>query len=428
MRFPYDLKKALYSFWHKYTIKTQLNNISKLLLLVIIIWIIGSALTILSQRISMPEIHSGINDYLQYFWVVIIELISGYDVGEISLSLASRIIAVVMLILGLVLVGLFTGTLISMFVKVYERMEYLPEMPGGLQFKQPVLICGLNNKIDAIIRYLRHADAMRNREIIIVDVGAGRYQIKDKKLYRDVWCVPEDPTIRDVLKRSVGTDECHAIIMAGKLKGPHGATHADARTIETALAIEALDDRVHTIVEILDPKNKIHLGRTRINEWICIGEYGVRLISQCALQPGIADVFMKLLGEDGAGGNNALNGDSIHLSGFSLPDVFIGITYRKAAEMIRSHKDLDVTPIGFAKYLSDTEKQTRGLTLRNTNYYMVMNPRSVERGEAHSDVNAESFTDFHRDTILSTRDKLIYISGEDVDFNRHLSGRTRKII
>ena len=136
----YTLKKAILTFWHKYTIKTQLNNIAKLLLLVIVIWIIGSLLTIISQRLSQPEIHHGISDYLQYFWVVIIELISGYDIGDISLSVPSKIIAVVMLISGLIVVGLFTGTLISMFVKVYERLEYLPEKPVNLRFKQPVRV------------------------------------------------------------------------------------------------------------------------------------------------------------------------------------------------------------------------------------------------------------------------------------------------
>ena len=419
MRFPYTVKKALYSFWHKYTIRTQINNIAKLLLLVIIIWIFGSALTILSQRISKPEIHNDITDYLQYFWVVIIELISGYDVGEISLSLASRIIAVLMLILGLVLVGLFTGTLISMFVKVYERMEYLPEKPSNLQFRHPVLLCGLNSKIDAIIRYLRNADAMRDREIVIIDEDAGRYQIRDKKLYRDVWCVPENPTFRDVLKRSMGTDECHAIIMAKELKGPFKAIHADAKTVETALAIEALDDRVHTIVEILDPKNKIHLGRTRINEWVCIGEYGVRLISQCALQPGIADVFMKLLGGDGAEKNGVTAGDSIHLSGFFLPEIFRNTEYRKAANTIRARSDLDITPIGFARYLSDEEKQVLGMTLRNTNYFMVMNPRSAMRVAADSDDHISGLTHLHRDTLLGQHDKIIYISDNEVDLDKH---------
>ena len=264
---------------------------------------------------------------------------------------------------------------------------------------------------------------MQNREIVIVDKDAARYRIKDKNLYRNIWCVPEDPTFRDVLRNAIGTEDTHAIIMAKTTEGVPSPNHVDARSIETALAIEALDVHVYTIVEVLEPNNTVYLGRTMINEWICIKEYGVRLISQCALQPGVADVIMKLLGEEVENDNGPSESDSIRLSGSILPDVFIKAPYRKATDLIRRNSDINVTPIGFAKYVSDEEKRESGLTLRNTNYFFVLNPKTKDSDGMQSEKNQSSYPFLHRDTLLEQYDRLIYIANAEVDFDKHFSRR-----
>ena len=162
----YKFKKYWSSFWQRYNLRSQFRNIKKLFLFLFVVWLLGSLLTILSQTIFYPEDHKTIESIFQYFWIVIIMLVSGFDIQGEQLHLVSRIVSVIMLFMGIIVVGLFTGQIISVFLHVLKTSEYVPEKPPAFRFKNPLIICGINDKLFNIVRYLRSSPFSQNREII----------------------------------------------------------------------------------------------------------------------------------------------------------------------------------------------------------------------------------------------------------------------
>ena len=79
--FRYKFSKAWHAVWQKYKLEVQLKIAGRLFLIFIAVWLISSILTILSQWIFVYEMKETLFNfkYIEYFWTVIIELVSGFE-------------------------------------------------------------------------------------------------------------------------------------------------------------------------------------------------------------------------------------------------------------------------------------------------------------------------------------------------------------
>ena len=420
MKLKYKINKRFSSFLQKYKLKTQLKNVQKLFLFLLVVWLFGSFFTILSQWLFLGESHSSLRDYVQYFWVVIIELVSGFDIPEVPMHTVSLLISIIMLVMGIVVVGLFTGQIISMFVHVLQKNEYFSEKPENFQFKSPIIICGVNPKLYNIIENLRKSSYSRDREIIIIDKDADQIKKNEGKYFNDIWYLSGDPANREILQKAIGKQDCRVIILSKEL---NGKKYTDSKAINTALAIEAFDEKVHTVVEIANKENTEHFKCTQINDWICISEYSLKLMSQSALQPGMANIYSRLLGDEVKDNTST----QIYFSSIPLSKYFVGKSY-KEINKIASEKfvKLDITLIGFAKFLETEEKKRLNLKLRNSNYFIQINPINHKNGNSNF-LQKSGKIFFHQNTKLNQKDKLIYLSTDEIDFDKALKTINKKV-
>ena len=420
MNLKYRVKKKWCGFWQKYRLKSQAKNVRKLFIFLFFVWLLGSVLTIISQWYFAADAHKSVVDYVQYLWIVIIELVSGFDIPDtIKLHTVSRLISIFMLVMGIVVVGLFTGQIISMFVHVLQRAEYFPEKPENFKFKQPILICGNSAKLHNIIRNLRKSPFSRNREIVIIDPAADQIKNIDREAFYDTWYVVGDPGNRYILENAIGKQDCRVIILSGDISQNQ---YCDSCAINAALAIEAFDEDVHTVIEIARQENIAHYATTRINDWISISEYSLKLISQSALQPGIANVYSHLLGDDIQDNDST----QIYFSPVPLAEYFIGKSYHEIKTIFFEQlADLDITLIGFVKYLKDEFKKEHNLTLRNSNHFIQINPiKRPDDSENHADFFHKSGKIFFfKDTKLTANDMLVYLSQNQINFNKILKDK-----
>jgi hypothetical protein len=439
----YKIKKSWFGFWQKYKLTTQLKLASKLFLWFIIIWLIGSLLTIFSQWAYTDNFQGSLLQpkYLEYFWPVIIELVSGYDIDDSILKLnpVSKILSIVMLISGIIIFAIFTGQIVSMFIQVLQRIHHLPEKPGHFKFNRPLIIFGINPKLHRIIMELRKSLLAKGREIVIVDKNADQVTMTDKELYKDVWYVKGNRADRAVIAGVVGKVETSAIILTSESACDRMDRYADSRSIETAMAVEGYQEKIHTVMELVDDRNIPHLIHTRINEWISIFDYGIKLVSQAALQKSMGSVYHYLLGD----GSRKHKSTQIHFTQAGLPKELAGLTYENIRDRLLSKPDLDITLIGFAKYVDAEDAETCGLNLVHSPYINQLNPvnrfckscgeyieendglgrirkKCPECFEKESPKNSKTLNSrfFPKDTRLSRKDKLIYLSPEPVDFDK----------
>lgn len=438
MNFRYEIKKMWFGFWQRYKLKTQMKVASKLLLLFLVIWIIGSLLTIFSQW-SYSDNFEGSPfqfKYLQYFWAVIIELVSGYDVGDIEFNLYSKILAVIVVITGLVIFSVFTAQIVSMFIHFLQRIHHLPEKPESFSFYRPIIICGVNNKLPKIIEELRKSPLTKDREIVIIDDEADRLKTGDKGIYKDVWYIKGNQADRNLLENVLGEEETSAIILASDSSGD--TRYSDSRAIQTAMAIEAHREKIHTVLELKDDRNIPYLKHTKINEWISVFEYGNKLVSQATLQHGMGNVYHYLLGVEG--GNRKAN--RIFFTGDVLPHRVVGRSYKEMRDMIITGNGTDITLIGFARYVSEELQGEFNLESGESCFIKQINPISricrscsikIENSdrmgriqnrcsdcleiERNQDNNPMNTWFFPMDTRLNREDKLIYLAQAPVDLN-----------
>jgi voltage-gated potassium channel len=440
MKTIYELKKTWFGYWQRYKLKTQLKIASKLLFIFLIIWIVGSILTIFSQW-AYTDNFAGTPfqcKYLKYFWPVIIELVSGYDVGNMEFNVFSDILAIIVVITGLVIFAIFTGQIVSMFIHFLQRIHHLPEKPEHFPFNRPILICGINNKLHKIIAELRKSPLTEDREIIVIDDHADQIKTGDKEMYKDVWYLKGNQGDRDVLENVMGNQETAAIILSSTPGNQTCNLYSDSRAIETAMAIEGYREKAHTVLELIDDRNIPHLKHTKINEWISIFDYGNKLVSQATLQHGMGNVYHYLLGCET--GNRKTN--QIYFTGSLLPPNAAGLSYKEIRDRVIERNNIDITLIGLARYIQE-EKPTDIDPGSDYSYFInQINPanreckicgtpiessdsigriqkicRSCFENGKNTSGSSSNLWLFPNDTKLNREDKLIYLAPNPIDFN-----------
>jgi hypothetical protein len=441
--FGYKFSKAWHAVWQKYKLEVQLKIAGKLFLIFIVVWVVSSILIILSQWIFIYKMKDTLFDfkYIEYFWTVIIELVSGFDIPGEDLHLVSKVLSVIIVITGVAIFAIFTGQVVSMFVHVMQRTHYLPEKPDNFKFKRPIIIYGINERLIRIIEELKNSNLSRGREIIIVDQEADKIKVEDKKKFKDVWSVKGNQADRNVIESVLGERESAAIILSQESICKNNNKYSDSRVIETALAIEGYSEKTHTVLELNHERHIPHLEHTKINEWISVWDYGIKLVSQAVLQHGMAKVYSYLLGDASIGEKAA----RIYFTQSPLPGKMVGMTYEDINNKILTNTDIDITMIGFAKYVDKETNDKLKLELRNSSYIKQLNPvrrnciicgcetfkvdmlgrvhrkcaRCFEK-EKMSNKNAGNSFYFPKDTIIKKDDQLIFLANKEIDFNQSI--------
>ncbi|MDQ7780217.1 MAG: NAD-binding protein, partial [Planctomycetota bacterium] len=132
-------------------------------------------------------------------------------------------------------------------------------------------------------------DVEIKRDIVIVDENLEQCPIDDPKVH----FVKGDPAETETLLRAGILKANTAILMADKSAGNYN--DVDSRNILVALAVETLNTKVHTCVEILNPRNYKHLARARADEVVCPSDIGTRLLAQSALTHGLSRFFNEII-------------------------------------------------------------------------------------------------------------------------------------
>ena len=157
------------------------------------------------------------------------------------------------------------------------------------------VICNWNDLGDEIIRQLHAAVVGDKRPIVIVtdrpqDIPRAEPEGTDDP-YQDVFVIPGDPASDRILARANIAEAETAIV----LSTPTDPDQADMRSVLIALAIEAIEPRVHTIVELLKSKNRIHFQHTSVDEVVCVDELTEKLLAQSAMTHGLSEFYTHLL-------------------------------------------------------------------------------------------------------------------------------------
>jgi len=259
------------------------------------------------------------------------------------------------------------------------------------------VICNWNDLGDAIIREL-HASVLGERRAIVIvtdrpqDVPQTEPESDDDP-YHNVFVVPGDPTSDRVLARANIEQASTAIV----LSDPREGRRADTKSVLIALAIEAIEPRVHTIVELLSSRSRIHFRYTHVDEVVCTDELTEKLLAQSAITHGLSDLYLRLL---------TATEDTNEVYVVDVPEPFLGRTYRELEHALVEYACEDIILVGVQTEEAKTED---GQPVYNHHAQeihtrvLTINPHCLDNlppGSPHK----------HRDYILQPGDKLFLIA------------------
>ena len=434
----YNFSRRVNTIIQRYQLRRSLDQIFNLMLILISVWFIGGTLTILSQWIITPEVQKSSHDYLQYYWIVFIEVTSGFDVGgEVKrLNTLSFVITILMLIAGMIIGGLVSGQIIAIILNAAQKAGLVAEAPENFKFIDPIIIYGINKHLHGIISSVRRIDGNANRDIIIIDEEADEISILDESDYKNIWYIKSDPSRRNYLKeifdRNISSDfkqsdinqlykasqkSCRVILLPN-LKKDRNLEFLDPETIQKAMEIETFKENIYTIIQLQSVESKRYLKNKQIDEWLNISDYSTKMIAQAALRPGLTNIFNNIMG----GGNDDSANEMIRLS--LIHDSLSNLSFRDIKNWIVNDPDIDCILLGFCKFLTDEDDDIEHL--RNPNYYFQINPVDRRRQKYYQDTYKSMSVKFNKDTILNDghqNDLLVYFADKNIAFDQHIIRR-----
>jgi voltage-gated potassium channel len=183
-----------------------------------------------------------------------------------------------------VLTAALTTQLFDLIVKRSSGM-------GRSRAKEHIVICGWSSKGSEIIREIRGRGEEEKRIPIVVLAPLKGSPSKDE--YTNF--IAGDPTSSTDLKRAGIERADVAIVLADNSYPDIDAEDMDSRTLLTTLAIESLNPKCYTCVEVVQSANREHFSRTKADELVVSAHMTGALLAHSAMAPGLSRILDDLL-------------------------------------------------------------------------------------------------------------------------------------
>lgn len=208
--------------------------------------------------------------------------------GEVGIVespfIAVQLSVVVGLIVSVTFLAIITAKITSLLVEFIRRGGSIVKK---VNFSGHTIICGWNFQGERIVKELLAASEKRHQEIVIL-VDSDQRPVKDER----VAFINGDPSRDENLVRAGVKRADSAIVLTDLTKG---ANEADAEALMIVLAVESLNRKVHTCVQLMNSANRGHLERAHADEIICLDQMGGSLVVASALNHGVSRVVAELL-------------------------------------------------------------------------------------------------------------------------------------
>jgi len=219
-------------------------------------------------------------------------LISGIEDKE-PLSIAGRVEVTVLLIVGICVVGMLTGEIVSILVRKAQRAGKVAVMPPSARLEQHVLILGVNSFLDNIIRQV-HAALGEQHYIVVVDPDAEELRVMEPAAYRKVFALAGDPLDERVLAQA-DVDQAARVIVLSPEDGNHSPQQRDNRALMKTIAVASRRPNRPVVVELQTEESLGFAAPLEEADFVVSRHYGEKLISQSVLNPGVTEIYYRLM-------------------------------------------------------------------------------------------------------------------------------------
>ncbi len=282
---------------------------------VFLVWVLGATGLHLAERRVNPDFATWGNS----LWGVWVLLFSGLD--QPPKTSAGKVIAMVVLVIGVGTAGLFTASLASLLVERYLRRR----MVSNFETEDHLVLCNWSPRGLEWVREVHAKIILDKRPVVIIHDDPDEVELPDTQddpAFSDVFIVKGDPTSELILRRAKVIKAHSVVILSDDREGK----------ILTCIAIRSIcrgEVQPNVTAECRNPANRHHLKKAGADEIISSDELGLRLLARSALYHGMTRVYQELL---------TVGRDANEMFLFPAPEGLIGKDFSELSAMFSRHR------------------------------------------------------------------------------------------
>lgn len=288
---------------------------------VVLIWLMGGLVLHLAERRTNGAFAT-VGESLWSVWILLFA-------GEIETpkTLIGRISAMVLLVAGVGLAGLFTASVASLLVERYLRRRDM----SHFEMDDHLVLCNWAPRGLEWIREVHSKIITDTRPIVIIHDNPDEIDLPDKQdepAFNDVYIVKGDPTNEVILHRAK-VSEAHSVVI---LSDGREGKHADGKSILTCISIRQIcrgDHQPNIIVECHNANNRFHLLKAGASEIVSSDSLGIRLLARSALFHGMTQFYQELL---------TVRRDANEIYLLPAPEAMVGRDFAEVSELFIGYR------------------------------------------------------------------------------------------
>ena len=289
--------------------------ISKVIVALLAVWTLGGIGIYFLEGGVQPSFDNIINSL---WWTIVTMTTVGY--GDMSPSgLPGRIFAIIIMMSGIGLIALVTGTISSAFVTKKIREGKGLE---NINIEDHILICGWNRKMEHVINSLINLSKNKIDLVLVNEESPDKLNSFVQKFDLNIRFVIGDYSEESILQKANVKKARAAIILMDYKQGN------DQKAIITTLGIKHLTNDCRTIVYANDKDSIRYLKRANADEIIFDDDFETFMAAAHILAPGIPEVINRIL--DYTSPNS--------LKSVKIPKSFVGKTFEEFFNYLRKKK------------------------------------------------------------------------------------------
>ncbi len=247
---------VLFRYFKKFKTQIDPQMLIRMIFVSVIIILISSIMVL---NIEPDGQFSGIVDAI--WWAIVTATTVGY--GDFyPVSLGGRLLAILLMFLGIGLFGGITATITELFIKIEKRRE-LGQLSA--EYEGHIIICGWCGKTMEIISQILNED-LRNKQIVLI-ADLERDPFPDNNLIHFIRGEIDDKAILEM----ANVNKAKTAIVLNE-------DNNDATTVLSALTINSLNPALYLIAEISKEENRRHLENSGVDEIIVNNNINSRIM------------------------------------------------------------------------------------------------------------------------------------------------------
>lgn len=225
---------------------------------------------------------SGFDSFEDALWWCVVTLTTvGYG-DRFPVTTGGRIVAGVLMFVGLSFYALLTGVLSTALINRARKKE--KGQVDVRELSDHIVICGWNEHARQIAADTLSEES-RSAVVVITEMELPEGFQQPRLLH-----VRGDATTNEALERA-GIERARAAVVLAEERQGAADQDVDARTILGALALRRLAPEIHLIVELLQRDNRYHAINAGADEVVSTEAYTGTMLSYAARFPGMSVVF-----------------------------------------------------------------------------------------------------------------------------------------